>query len=96
MAKTQISLGIATCLFCASIIPLVGCSPSRPAKAGNNGELTYENNAEKEQLMAGKPFHEAIANRDYEGAFAFYPIMQNKTFPGVKLRKIYRSRKKKI
>ena len=70
MVKTQISLGIATCLFCVSFIPLVGCSPSRPAKAGNNGELTYENNAEKEQLMAGKPFHEAIANRDYEGAFA--------------------------
>ena len=70
MAKTEISLYITTCLFCASFITLVGCSPSSPAKAGNTGELTYENNTEKEQLLAGKPFHEAIANRDYEGAFA--------------------------
>ena len=70
MAKTEISLYITTCLFCASFITLVGCSPSSPAKAGNTGELTYENNREKEQLLAGKPFHEAIANRDYEGAFA--------------------------
>ena len=70
MAKTQISLCIATCFFCASFITLVGCSSSSSVKAGNSGELTYENDAEKEQLLAGRPFHEAIANRDYEGAFA--------------------------
>ena len=49
---------------------LAGCSPSGTAIIGNDGQITYENNAEKVPLLAGKPFHEAIANRDYERAFS--------------------------
>ncbi len=69
MTVPRFVLCIFTCFLCSSFGVLTGCNPPSVSEAGEDGYLTYENHQEKEQLLSGQPFHEAIASRNYKEAF---------------------------
>ena len=69
MAVPRFALCTLTCFLCSSFGILTGCNPPSISEASEDGYLTYENHQEKEQLLCGQPFHEAVASRNYKAAF---------------------------